>query len=234
MSSIYQRLRDFIAKHLLRGISRTQLRNIGISALLLLMALSGIMYILARKLAGDNPVQLEASRENLRQLRYALRAFQSELYFVRAPKNLAELPEIINTPPTVMMPTATTIEAVKVKITPPFETVNIFRSPTNLDKKTTDEFTTDYVLPTNYTAFLPDNAIILMDKAGNFRTGGNVIFNDGKTFFLPLSPAEYLRFVNAIYTQSDRDFVRQKCANCSIAGFASEAIIVDDKKALQR
>lgn len=165
---------------------------------------------------GDRPLDIQAAQANLRQLHAGVRLFASERYFGRPPRSLEELWEAAQLPCKVTDPA--TGQEMTVAVEPLVPRVAAFRSPT-APAGTPGEFRCDYLLVPGYAPFMPGNAIVLLDGPDNFLAGGNVAFADGRVQFLAMAGAEWRRFVAAVTTRSDRDFVRRKCADCSIAGY---------------
>lgn len=87
------------------------------------------------------------------------------------------------------------------------------------------EFRCDYTLLPWYDFSLPDNTIIAWDNPGNFNTGGNVLLKNGTVYFLNknMSAKKYAKFIEALKTRSNRDFVRKVCVDnhvdASLNGF---------------
>lgn len=163
---------------------------------------------------GDREDDLQAARANLFHLHAAIRAFQSEKYFARAPKDLEELWTAGLMPVTVFAGG----REMPVKVEPLLTDLAVFRNPASAPNPAAG-FVCDYLLVPDYRQFLPENAVIVLDKPGNFLGGGHVLLNNGKILFLRMNPSEYRRFAEAVQNRADRDFVRSKCAECSIAGY---------------
>jgi hypothetical protein len=173
-------------------------RKIAVGAVGAIIVIAATM-TLHHYLNAPRPVNPRGNQQKLRALHAAMRDFQSEAYFARAPKNLEELWRLPPAPD-------------GVEITPLLHLAEPSDSGADL--------TAEFILIPYYDLFLRGDAIIMLDAPGNFPTGGNVLFNDGRVEFLAMAPEEYARFVEAINQRRDRDFVRQKCADCAIAGFA--------------
>ena len=186
----------------------------GCGAGVLLFAAWGLWWWLGDN--GDRAADIRGGQANLRQLHQAVTLFQSEKYFARPPKDLEELWTVSKIPCKTVNPVDG--RDMNVEVRPLVPGVRVFRSP-SLRRGLTAYFACDYLLAPYYQTHMPSNAIIMLDKPGNFKTGGNVVFYDGRIRFLRMNEAEYRRFAEAVMNRNDRDFVRQKCGECSISGY---------------
>lgn len=146
---------------------------------------------------GDNERDKARSAENLRAIGRALFLFESEAYFARPPANLRELHSHEGY---ALVPDAST-----------------FIAPT---KKKGDGWRSDYGFLPWYESFLPERTVIAWDNPDNFRTGGNLLFADGRVEWISLSPDDYKALIAALQARNNRDLVRRLCPTCSIEGFS--------------
>ncbi|MDR0867004.1 MAG: hypothetical protein LBP75_00815 [Planctomycetota bacterium] len=189
----------------LAGISLPQVRRliflifgIAIAAIITTMAV-----VLIAEWEDEDTTAL--GKERLQTLYAAVKKFQSEEYFARPPKNLTEL---LDLPPRA---------AREPEVVPLLADAAALRLPRAASAA--DE--SDFWLVPYYDFSLPANAIILLDRPGNYARGGHLVFNDGTLIFLSASAADYRRFAQAVMERRDRDFVRAQSAGCSIVGFKS-------------
>ena len=168
--------------------------------------------------------------------------FKSEKYFGKPPRNLSELHSYqttyYNTPQHNSIygepdPENDSTKAF-IKTT---DTYSLIDNPrvflrSGRDKEDEDkilasgEFTTDFGFLPDYPAFPAANTIIVWDKPGNFKSGGNILFEDGQVKFIKATPEEYRRFTIGLLTQTDRDFILDICirnnTDCSLANIKKE------------
>ncbi len=197
---------------------------IGILILLLIAAGSGggVWYFYREVDTDEN---IRASQSDLRLIWRGIREFQSEGYFARPPKTLEDLyhyrfKSYLPKPAPKDMPSPGYTEVVReYSLIPDLLT---FINPVSGKIPQKGHFVSDYTLVNGYEPFMPDDAVIAWDNPGNFATGGNLLFYNGRVEFIKMQPAEYKRFTKAIQTRSDREFVRKICREASVSGFKKD------------
>lgn len=175
---------------------------------------------------GDDPQDIARSRANLQRIWRAMRDFQSEAYFARVPASLQELHEYAYDfyVPRMSAPGEPPSNEF-TRIRQHFQLVpegRVFHAPTMPRPAEETGFSCDYTLLAWYGRFLPPFTAIAWDNPGNFKTGGNILFNNGEVRFYEMNPAEYRRFVQGLQTRSDRTFLRRISPEVSVRGFSEE------------
>lgn len=214
-----------------------------ITALILLPLLGAGIYLYITSTASDSPETIEQTRKKLRHISQAVKLFQSEQYFGKAPKSLEDLSSyqttFFNAPERNIIYAQSDDQDSEdrsfIETTDSYSLIpnrRVFLK-SGVDKEDEDErlaenpdFITDFGFLPTYRSFLPSNTIIAWDNPGNFNTGGNILFEDGQIKFIKASPEEYRRFTTALQTQTDRNFVRDICirnnTDCSLADIRQE------------
>ena len=175
---------------------------------------------------GDDPQDVTRSRANLQRIWRAMRDFQSEAYFSRIPASLQELHEYsydFYVPR--MSASGEPPRNEFTRIRQHFQLVpesSVFHAPTRPRPAAETGFSCDYTLLSWYARFLSPYTAIAWDNPGNFKTGGNILFNNGEVRFYEMNPAEYRRFVQGLQTRSDRTFLRRMSPEVSVRGFSEE------------
>lgn len=146
---------------------------------------------------GDSERDKAQSAENLRTIGRALFLFESEAYFGRPPATLRELHSHEGY---TLVPEATT-----------------FLAPT---RKQGDTWRSDYGFLPWYESHLPPRTVIAWDNPGNFRTGGHLLFAEGRVQWIELKPEQYAALITALQERNRRDLVRRLCPTCSVEGFS--------------
>jgi len=199
---------------------------IGVLILLLITAGSGAgVWYFYQKI--DTEEEITGSGADLRLLWRGIREFQSEGYFSQPPKSLEELYRfryksyVAKPSPGKDQPSPgfSLIER-EYSLVPDLLT---FISPVTHHRPDKNHFVSDYTLIKGYEMFMPEDAVIAWDNPGNFNSGGNLLFYNGRVEFYKMEPAQYRRFVKALQTRSDREFVRKMCREASVTGFRKEA-----------
>ncbi len=198
--------------------------------------------ILLSGCGSDSQDDIDQTQKKLKLISQAIKLFKSESYFGKAPSNLEDLyhyqTTYYNVPQQNTLYTEEKVNTDQKKFVEKTDTFSLINNPrvflkSGRDKEDEDEllapgkFVSDFDFLSNYQQFLPDNTIIAWDKAGNFKTGGNILFENGQVTFLKASPEEYRRFTIGLKTQTDRDFIRDICirnnTDCSLANIAQQA-----------
>ena len=210
------------------------------NSMLLLFLLTAILGLSG--CGGDSEENIEQTQKKLKVISQAINMFKSEKYFGKPPESLKDLYEYQTT--YYNMPEKSsiysdsdkspTLDKDFIKSTEKYSLIPNKRVFIKSGLKEEDEdeliakndFVTDFDFLPGYKLFQPKNTIIAWDKLGNFKTGGNILFEDGQTKFIKAEPQEYERFTTALKTQTDRDFIRDICiknnADCSLANIKKE------------
>lgn len=190
----------------------------------LVAAVGGAYYFFFMPPASDSEGAIKLSQTNLEVIWKGLREFQSENYFARTAQSLEQLAGYKYEFYVPKMGSDKGEGSAFSKVMKEYSLVpdpRVFQM-LRRDQKEKGGFRCDYTLLSWYQAGLAEEAAIVWDNPGNFQTGGNVLFNNGVINFYRMNPAEYKRFIKGLQTRSDREFVRKKCRDVSVYGFAKE------------
>ncbi len=190
---------------------------------------------------SDSQDDIEQTQKKLKLISQALKLFKSESYFGKPPSSLEDLyhyeTTYYNVPQQNNLYSEQQTNTADKKFLEKADTYSLITNPrvflkSGRDKEDEDKllaggkFITDFDFLSDYQPFLADNTIIAWDKAGNFKSGGNILFENGQVIFLKASPEEYRRFTIGLKTQTDRDFIRDICirnhTDCSLANIAQQ------------
>ncbi len=211
-----------------------------VNSLLLLLLIAAITGLSG--CGGDSADNIEQTQKKLRIISQAINMFKSEKYFGKPPESLKDLYEYRTTYYNIPEKNSVYTDLDKssdtkkdfIKSTESYSLIPNKRVfiKSGLDKEEEEElaakqdFITDFEFLPDYKLFQPKNTIIAWDKPGNFKTGGNILFEDGQVKFIKAKPKEYERFTTALKTQTDRDFIRDICikndTDCSLANIKKE------------